>query len=159
MAAWVIVLVLVLLPLRATAQTPTAPAAVGPTTAGQQAVLVPRPNFPSPLNPFPSTSQVQGTPSDAPFPSMPWWWGVQAPEVYGGVIGYRQVPAQLVTVELPVPSAETAPFLLQPQLVEIPGFVVAETANGFWYPERWAVEQLNVGVYQWRLLPAEYVRK
>jgi hypothetical protein len=157
MAGWIIALGLVLLPALAAAQAPAASA--GPTGSGQHAVLAPRPNFPSPQNPFPSTSQVQQDPSDFPFPSMPWWWGVQAPEVYGGVVGYRVVPAHLVTVEVPAPSAETAPFELQPQLVEIPGYVVAETANGFWYPERWTVEQLNVGVYQWRLLPGEYVRK
>jgi len=55
-----------------------------------------------------------------------------------------------------VPTAETAPFRLEPQVVTIPGYVLAETENGYLYPQRWTLEQLNVGVYQWRLRPQEF---
>ena len=144
MRNWLIALVLVLPPVSAAAQTPTGRA--------------PLPNFPSPLNPFPRTGTILQGPSTFPHPTMPWGFATH-PEVYGPVIGYREVPAQQLTVELPVASAETQPFRLAPQLVAIPGYVVTETANGYLYPERWTIEQLNVGVYQWRLLPAEYVRK
>ena len=45
------------------------------------------------------------------------------------------------------------------QVVEIPGYYVTETTTGYWYPERWTLQQLGVGVYQWVKLPAEFRRK
>ena len=48
---------------------------------------------------------------------------------------------------------------LEPQVVTIPGYVLAETTNGYLYPQRWTLEQLNVGVYQWRLRPQEFQLK
>ena len=47
----------------------------------------------------------------------------------------------------------------QKQVQEIPGYVIAETTTGYYYPERWTLQQLNVGVYQWVQLPAEFRRK
>jgi hypothetical protein len=44
------------------------------------------------------------------------------------------------------------------QVVEIPGYYITETTTGYWYPERWTLEQVN-GVYQWVKLPAEFRRK
>ena len=108
-------------------------------------------------------SPVRTNPYDFPFPLMP-WDGLPQPGMPGDglvrqtgpVIRYLEVPPQAVTVELPVPSAETAPFRLEPQVVTIPGYVLAETTNGYLYPQRWTLEQLNVGVYQWRLRPQEF---
>ena len=113
---------------------------------------------PSRQNVSPSMADIRQSPNDFPYPTMPWRGATRA-EVYGQVVGYREVSPQQVTVELPAPGAETAAVRLEPQVVTIPGYVVTETTNGYLYPERWTVEQLNVGVYQWRLLPPEYVRK
>jgi hypothetical protein len=41
----------------------------------------------------------------------------------------------------------------------VPGYVVTQTTLGYDYPERWTLEQPSVGVYQWRLLPAEFRRR
>ncbi len=114
----------------------------------------------SPPGTFPP---VRTNPYDFPFPLMP-WDGLPQPgppgdgvvRQMGQVIRYLEVPSQDVTVELPVPTAETAPFRLEPQVVTIPGYVLAETENGYLYPQRWTLEQLNVGVYQWRLRPQEF---
>jgi len=108
-------------------------------------------------------SPVRTNPYDFPFPLMP-WDGLPQPGMPGDgvvrqtgqVIRYLEIPPQEVTVELPVPSAETAPFRLEPQVVTIPGYVLAETTNGYLYPQRWTLEQLNVGVYQWRLRSQEF---
>ena len=113
---------------------------------------------PSGQNVTPSMAAIQQSPNNFPYPMMP-WSGATRPEVYGQVVGYREVSPQQVTVEPPATGAETALFRLQPQVVTIPGYVVTETTNGYLYPERWTVVQLNVGVYQWRLLPPQYVRK
>jgi len=142
MRAWLVALLLALLPVPAQAQVPVpvAPTATPPPT-GQ--------------NVFPSLQNIQKFPNDFPHPMMP-WDGLVRPGLTGQVIRYVEVPPQQVTVELPVPSAETAPFRLEPQVVTIPGYVVTETAKGYLYPQRWTLEQLNVGVYQWRLRPPEF---
>ncbi len=38
------------------------------------------------------------------------------------------------------------------------GLLLPATA-GCYYPPRWALEQLTVGAFQWRLLPAEFQPK
>jgi len=117
-----------------------------------------------------------------PHPAMPW-----APnnpdrflsETYGTVIQYIPVPPQQVVIQVPVPlpagappqaqeppgvpaqsrgEEPSAPAQTQEQTVEIPGYYVAETTTGYWYPERWTLQQLN-GVYQWVKLPAEFRKK
>lgn len=103
----------------------------------------------------PSLSNIQQNPNDFPFPTMP-WNGATRPGVRGQVLRYLEVPPQPVTIAVPVPTAETQPFELASQVVTIPGYVVTETTTGYIYPERWTLEQLNVGVYQWRLLPAGF---
>jgi len=116
-----------------------------------------------------------------PHPAMPW-----APnnpdrflsETYGTVIQYIPVPPQQVVIQVPLPlpasapaeaqertgvPAQTreepgAPAQTQEQTVEIPGYYVAETTTGYWYPERWTLQQQN-GVYQWVKLPAQFRKK
>jgi len=117
-----------------------------------------------------------------PHPAMPW-----APnnpdrflsETYGTVIQYIPVPPQQVVIQVPVPlpagapaqaqeppgvpaqsrgEEPSAPAQTQEQTVEIPGYYVAETTTGYWYPERWTLQQQN-GVYQWVKLPAEFRKK
>jgi len=97
-----------------------------------------------------------------PHPAMPW-----APnnpdrflsETYGTVIQYIAVPPQQAVLSLYVPLPDGVPPQTSEQTVEIPGYYVAETTTGYWYPERWTLQQLNVGVYQWVKLPAEFRRK
>lgn len=98
------------------------------------------------------------SPTSDPHPAMPWsgpWRGAE----YGQFVRYLPVPGQQTTIEVPVPTPEGVPRQTQQQVVEIPGYYVAETTTGYWYPERWTLEKLNEGVYQWRLLPAEFRRK
>jgi len=114
------------------------------------------------LLPGPVFAQV-GNPTDFgknPHPAMP-WSGITNPNRvnYGEVVRHIQIPSQQVVIEVPVPTPEGFPRQTQRQAVDVPGYVIAETTTGFYYPERWTIEQLNVGVYQWRKLPAEFRRK
>jgi hypothetical protein len=45
------------------------------------------------------------------------------------------------------------------QQVTVPGYYVRETTAGFYYPERWAVEQAAPNVYRWRPVPAQFIPK
>jgi hypothetical protein len=105
-------------------------------------------------------------PNDFPHPTQT--WNFLSPNVYprpesiralGQVIRYFEVPAQPVVLAVAVTSAEGAPLEWTERLLTIPGYYVTETTTGYIYPERWTLEQLNVGVYGWRLLPAEFRRK
>jgi len=97
-----------------------------------------------------------------PHPAMP-WAGYMNPNMggfdYGQVVQYITVPPQPMELELTVPLPDGVPAQTQKQVQEIPGYVIAETTTGFYYPERWTLQQLNVGVYQWVQLPAEFRRK
>lgn len=95
----------------------------------------------------------------APHPAMP--WAFFNPNVgawhYGAVVQYIPVPSQQVVIQVPV--LDTVSPETRAQTVEIPGYYIAETTTGYWYPERWGLQQPNVGVYQWVKLPAEFRRK
>ena len=104
-----------------------------------------------------------GNPGDTinnPHPAMP-WSGITNPNRvnYGEVVGHIQVPPQQFVIEVLVPTPEGLPRQTQRQVVQVPGYFISETTTGFYYPERWTIDQLNVGVYQWRKLPAEFRRK
>ena len=136
MCAWVTALLLALLPAVAVAQTPLPSGQNVPATPGN----------------------ILANPNNFPYPTMP-WSGATRPEVRGQVIGHLEVPPQQVTVAVPAPGPLSGPFQLVPQVVTIPGYYITETTTGYVYPERWMLDQLNVGVYQWRLLPAEFRNK
>ncbi len=91
-----------------------------------------------------------------PHPAMPWATPLNA---YGQAIQYITVPPQQVVIQLRVPLPDGVPSQTDEQTVEIPGYYVTETTTGYWYPERWTLRQLNIGVYQWVLLPAGFSRK
>ena len=57
-----------------------------------------------------------------------------------------------IAVDVDLHSPDPARAMIQPDYV-------AETTTGYWYPERWGLQQLNVGVYRWVKLPAEFRRK
>jgi hypothetical protein len=61
----------------------------------------------------------------------------------------------VMQVYVPVPGEITPKY--QTMVAEAPGFYVTQTTTGYIYPERWVVDQLNVGVYQWRKAPALFV--
>src|SRR5438046_5402498 len=93
------------------------------------------------------------------YPTEPWnQLGVGRID-YGQVVQYITVPSQQATVTLYVPGPDGVPPQTREDAVEIPGYYVTETTTGYWYPERWALQQLNVGVYQWVKLPAEFRKK
>jgi len=45
------------------------------------------------------------------------------------------------------------------QQVTVPGYYVRETTVGFYYPDRWTIEQVGPNTYRWRPLPAQFVPK
>ena len=94
-----------------------------------------------------------------PHPAMPWAPFSPTRTDYGTVVQYIPVPSQQVVVRLPVRLPDGVPPQTRQETVEIPGYYVAETTTGYWYPERWTLHQLNVGVYQWVKLPAEFRKK
>ena len=94
-----------------------------------------------------------------PYPTQPWnQLGVGRVD-YGQVIQYIAVPPQQAVLSLYVPLPDGVPPQTREEIVEIPGYYVAETTTGYWYPARWTLWQLNLGVYQWVALPAEFRRK
>ena len=96
-----------------------------------------------------------------PHPAMP--WAPNNPNIggtdYGQVVRYIPVPPQPVEVVLSVPVPDGIPPRTETQVQEIPGYYITETTTWFYNPERWTLQQLNVGVYQWVKLPPEFRRK
>ena len=91
-----------------------------------------------------------------PYPTQPWnQLGVGRVD-YGQVIQYIAVPPQQAVLSLYVPLPDGVPPQTREEIVEIPSYYVAETTTGYWYPARWTLWQLNLGVYQWVALPAEF---
>ena len=109
---------------------------------------------PGPTNPPPVGVGPSAT--SAPHPSMP--WSGYGPN-YGQVVREIPVAPQPVTIEVAVPAAEGQPKQSQTQVVQIPGYVVIETTTGYAIPERYTLEQVGPGAYQWRKLPAEFRKK
>ena len=103
----------------------------------------------------PSTGPATGLSINAPHPSMP-WSGIANP--YGQVMRYIVMPAQPVEIESPATGA-LGEVVLQPSVVEIPGYTIAETTAGFYVPGRWMLEQVGTGSYQWRLAPPQFFKK
>lgn len=56
---------------------------------------------------------------------------------------------------MPMPGSWSGFYVRQH--VEIPGFYLTERTTGVIYPSRWVLEQRNVGVYAWQLLPETFV--
>ena len=92
-----------------------------------------------------------------PHPALPWAPGRRID--YGEAIRYIEVPAQSVVVMVPVRLPDGVPPRIEPQVQTIPGYYITETTTGYWYPERWTIQPLNIGGYQWARLPQEFRRK
>ena len=78
---------------------------------------------------------------------------------FGTPIASHYVAPRQLQINVYVPMPGSLPGEYRPTAVEIPGYYVTETTTGYVYPERWTIDQLNVGVYQWRMLPTEFRRK
>jgi hypothetical protein len=76
-------------------------------------------------------------------------------------LGYavRQVwmPPRPVVMQVYVPMPEGIPGKYQTMYAEVPGFYVTETTTGVVLPERWVLDQVTGGVYQWRRAPEQFV--
>jgi hypothetical protein len=76
-------------------------------------------------------------------------------------LGYavRQVwmPPRPVVMQVYVPMPEGIPGKYQTMYAEIPGFYITQTTTGVVVPERWVLDQVTGGVYQWRRAPEQFV--
>ncbi len=129
-----------------------------------------------PLRAFGQGSPATLTPAPGT-PTWPWWhsWNPYHPDyphpstnpyrleadlaTYGQVVRYIEVPPQQVAVPLYVSGPGSFSGGYEPQVVEIPGYVVTETTTGYIYPQRLSLEQVTYGVYQWRVFPRAFTRK
>lgn len=110
--------------------------------------------IPTPSKPVPDPNLFNNA-----YPTQPWnQLGVyrQGYGPYGSVVQYITVPSQAISVSLFVPVPDGVPPRTEERVVQVPGYYIAETTTGYYYPERWTLRQLNVGVYQWLRLPAEF---
>jgi len=128
-------------------------------TNPSSSVYVIRPN---PAGPF--VVVPPGTPFSRetnPFSDEPNRMNNAHPMMPAAGLGYavRQywVPPTPVAMQVYVPAPTGIPATYQTQVAQVPGFFVTETTTGYVYPERWVIDQLNVGVYQWRKLPVQFV--
>jgi hypothetical protein len=92
---------------------------------------------------------------NTPHPTMP-WAGIT--NQYGQPVRYFLVPSQPVEIQSPGASA-TGETVLEARVVDIPGYTMTETNVGFYVPERWIIEQVGPGSYQWRVVPPQFFRK
>jgi len=108
----------------------------------------------------PPQTNVLGFPNTFPYPTNP-WVGVTYPNraIQGNVIGYIEVPPQQVVVNVYVPGPGSFSGGFEPQLFEIPGYVVTETTTGYVYPARVALRAFTPGVFQWVTEPSIFQRK
>ena len=115
---------------------------------------------PSGQNVRPTQRNITNLPNDFPTPTQP-WYGVPSPMRgnYGSVVQYIQIPPQQVLIQVYVPGPGSFSGEYEQQVIEIPGYVVAETTTGYIYPPRWSVQQLTPGVYQWVALPEQFQAK
>ena len=145
---YVLVLALVIVPATAAAQSPTAPPHPSMPWGG---ITTPYGQFIRfvyvPPQPVALEYLVPGTPESPP-PA------VEPRPADGGEATTGDKP----TEEPPRESPPLAPRVVHQQ-VTVPGYYVRETTVGFHYPERWAIEQVGVGAYRWRMLPAQFVPK
>jgi hypothetical protein len=123
----------------------------------------------------PSIPNLLNQPNDFAHPSQPWDYynpvREQRPQpgdvpawdhrqgAGGQVIRYVEVPSRQVVIPVPRAVADSVPLQWRDQVFTVPAYWVAETTTGYYYYPRWILEESNVGVYQWRLLPAQFVRK
>jgi hypothetical protein len=122
-------------------------------------VFITRPN---PTGPFqvvpPGTS---GSRETNPFTDEPHSLNNAHPMQPNAGLGYAVrrvwIPPQPVAMQVYVPAPAGIPGRYHTMFARVPGFYVTETTTGVWLPERWVVDQVNVGVYRWRIAPMQFV--
>jgi|SRR3990172_6490595 len=115
---------------------------------------------------FPVTVFAQGNPGNPgdfvnnPHATMP-WSGVPYPGRvnYGAVVRYIEVPPQQVVVNVYVPGPGSFSGGFEPQLFEIPGYVVTETTTGYIQPARVGLREITPGVFNWVTEPPAFQPK
>jgi hypothetical protein len=75
----------------------------------------------------------------------------------GTPVAQHWVPPRPIVMQVYVPTPGGVPPRYQTMVAETQGFYVVQTTTGYVYPDRWVIDQLNVGVYQWRRVPAQFV--
>ena len=132
---------------------------LGAPTNPKAPVFVIRPNPTGPFQVVPPGTR--GSRESFPFTDEPHALNNPHPMLPNAGLGYavRQVwmPPQPVAMQVYVPTPEGVPSRYQTMFAEVPGFYVTETTTGYWLPERWVLDQVNVGLYQWRRAPMQFV--
>ena len=125
----------------------------------QGPVFIVRPNPTGPFRVVPPGTP--GSRESIPFGDDPHAFNNPHPMLPNAGLGFavRQVwmPPQPVVMQVYVPSPEGVPDRYQTMFAQVPGFYAIETTTGTWIPERWVLDQVNVGIYQWRLAPMQFV--
>ena len=115
---------------------------------------------PSGQNTPPTPGNITNVPNDFPTPTQP-WYGVPGPMRgnFGSVVRYIEVPPAQVVVNVYVSGPGSFSGGVEPQMFEIPGYVVTETTTGYIYPPRVNLQEVTPGVYQWVTLPQQFQPK
>jgi hypothetical protein len=128
-----------------------------PNPQGPVSIIRPSPTGPFLVVPpgFPFSRQT------IPFGDEPHQLNNPHPMLPNAGLGYavRQVwmPPRPVVMQVYVPMPEGIPGKYQTMYAEVPGFYVTETTTGVVLPERWVLDQVTGGVYQWRRAPEQFV--
>ena len=88
------------------------------------------PNLGVPGNPTNPADTVNN-----PYPTMP-WVGITTP--YGQFLRWVWMPPQ--------------PLVANDQVLYQPGFWVAQTTAGYYYPARWVLQEVSAGTFGWVLV-------
>jgi hypothetical protein len=122
-------------------------------------VFVVRPNPTGPFQVVPPGTMFSR--ESIPFGDEPHSFNNPHPMLPNAGLGYAArfiwMQPQPVAMQVYVPTPEGVPARYQTMFAEVPGFFVAQTAAGVWLPERWVLDQVNVGIYQWRVAPMQFV--
>jgi hypothetical protein len=137
----------------------------GPTSGTLGTPNPPGPVFivrPSPTGPF--VVVPPGFPFSRetfPFRDEPHSLNNPHPMLPNAGLGYavRQVwiPPRPVVMQVYVAMPEGIPAKYQTMYAEVPGFYATQTTTGVVLPERWVLDQVTGGVYQWRKAPEQFV--
>jgi len=75
----------------------------------------------------------------------------------GYAVAQVWMPPQPVRLQVYVPMPGSMPGRYQTMYAEVPGFYATQTTTGMLLPERWVLDQVTEGVYQWRRAPEQFV--
>jgi hypothetical protein len=75
----------------------------------------------------------------------------------GHAVSRVWMPPRPVVMRVYVPMPGSMPGQYQTMYAEVPGFYATQTTTGILLPERWVLDQVTEGVYQWRRAPEQFV--